>query len=125
MPEARVHSRESPTRPFRQNRQASHPAARARIATPLEKVGSVSSQTNTTEAAFLRGVPLREVRAKRNQTQNTATLLSAEQRQVKERNGINGGDPSGGRRMGSRPFMPDPTLTCLCSALLGHIASLA
>ena len=27
-------------------------------------------------------------------------------------------------RMGSRPFMPDPTLTCLCSALLGHIAKL-
>ena len=63
------------------------------VATPFEKVGSLSSKTNTTDAAFLRGVPLREVRAKRNQTQNTATLLSAEQRQVKERNGINGGDP--------------------------------
>src|SRR5271157_2906588 len=31
MPEARVHSRESPTRPFRQNRQAIYPAARARM----------------------------------------------------------------------------------------------
>ena len=28
------------------------------------------------------------------------------------------------RKVGSRPFMPDPTLTCLCSALLGHIAKL-
>ena len=32
------------------------------------------------------------------------------------RNGINRGDPSG-RRMGSRLFMPDPTLTWLFSAL--------
>src|ERR1700738_2602955 len=28
------------------------------------------------------------------------------------------------RKVGNRPFMPDPTLTCLCSALLGHIAKL-
>ena len=34
------------------------------------------------------------------------------------------GTHRGGRRTGSRPFMPDRTLTCLCSALLGHIGQL-
>ena len=66
------------------------------VATPFEKVGSVSSQNDTTHAAFCVAFLFARYERKGTKGKIRPTLLSAEQRQVKERNGINGGDPPQG-----------------------------
>lgn len=56
---------------------------------------------------------------------NKRKIQSPSQRGAREaqaQNGINGGDPSG-VRMGSRPSMPDLSLSFPCSALRGDVAN--